>query len=682
MTRGLLGALSLSMTLLLGACGGSSPSGGSSPTMVAVPNITGLAQAAATSAITGAGLQLGTVTTQASGTITSGGVISQSPAAGTSVATGSSVALVVSSGPAPVTVPNVVGMTQANASAAITAASLTPGVVSTQTSTTVAAGVVISQNPAAGASAPMGMNVALVVSVGPPVSVPPVVGMTQSAATSTIQGVGLVVSGSTTQTSATVAAGSIISENPAAGTPVAPGSGVALVVSLGPPVIVPNVVNQTQAAASTAITGIGLALGNVTTQSSPTVAVGLVISENPAAGTSVAPASSVNLVVSSGPAPPNTLTIVIDSGPPSLVQIGQVAVNEAFATVTICTPGSTTACQAIDHVLVDTGSVGLQIVSGAITGANPPVPTLITDPNTNGPLRECVQFADGYSWGSMVVADVTIGQRKISNLPVHLIGDTAAGTAPSSCSTKAGPAENTVATFGSNGVLGVGYFLQDCGSICATNVVPSAYYGCPASGCQEVTVATNLQLQNPVGAFSTDNNGVLISLPAVAAPGVATVTGTLYFGVSTQANNAIGTATIYTVDDTGELLTTFGSPPVSYNQSFIDSGSNGYFFSSSLPACKTATGFFCPTTLTPESAMITGRNGPAITIDFNVDNAETLFAMPKLTAYPDLAGSNALPAGGTNNSFDWGLPFFYGRNTFVLFETATVNGTLGPASAF
>ena len=90
-------------------------------------------------------------------------------------------------------------------------------------------------------------------------------------------------------------------ENPAAGTNVASGSAVNLVVSTGPmQVAVPNVVGQTQAAATTAITGAGLVLGTVTQQSSSTVASGEIISESPAAGTHVASGSAVNLVVSTG----------------------------------------------------------------------------------------------------------------------------------------------------------------------------------------------------------------------------------------------------------------------------------------------------------------------------------------------------------------------------------------------
>jgi hypothetical protein len=67
-------------------------------------------------------------------------------------------------------------------------------------------------------------------------------------------------------------------------------------------VSVPNVVGGTQAAAGTAITGAGLMVGTVTMQSSATVASGNVISESPAAGSSVVSGSTVSLVVSSGPA--------------------------------------------------------------------------------------------------------------------------------------------------------------------------------------------------------------------------------------------------------------------------------------------------------------------------------------------------------------------------------------------
>ena len=69
------------------------------PTSVPVPDVVGLTQAAAESAITGAGLVVGAVTTASSETVAAGHVISQNPTAGSSVASGSGVALIVSIGP-------------------------------------------------------------------------------------------------------------------------------------------------------------------------------------------------------------------------------------------------------------------------------------------------------------------------------------------------------------------------------------------------------------------------------------------------------------------------------------------------------------------------------------------------------------------------------------------------------
>ena len=117
-------------------------------------------------------------------------------------------------------------------------------------------------------------------------------------------------------------AGNVISQNPAANASVAPGSSVNIVVSSGPAnVTVPNVVGLTQAAATTAITNAGLVLGTVTQQSSANVPAGNVISQNPAANASVAPGSSVNIVVSSGPAAGGSVTQTV--GPAGgILQLG------------------------------------------------------------------------------------------------------------------------------------------------------------------------------------------------------------------------------------------------------------------------------------------------------------------------------------------------------------------------
>src|SRR5439155_24988416 len=99
--------------------------------LLSVPNVVELTQAAATAAITTAGLTVGAITTASSTTMPAGSIISENPAAGTQVVSGSAVALVVSSGPPLVAVPNVVGLTQAAATAAITTAGLTVGAITT-----------------------------------------------------------------------------------------------------------------------------------------------------------------------------------------------------------------------------------------------------------------------------------------------------------------------------------------------------------------------------------------------------------------------------------------------------------------------------------------------------------------------------------------------------------------------
>jgi PASTA domain-containing protein len=86
---------------------------------------------------------------------------------------------------------------------------------------------------------------------------------------------------------------------------------VGSILSVGP-VSAPNVVGLTQTAATTTIHALGLVAGTVTTESSPTVVAGSVISQSPATGASVTPGSGVNLTVSSGP-PGDTLTYHYDA---------------------------------------------------------------------------------------------------------------------------------------------------------------------------------------------------------------------------------------------------------------------------------------------------------------------------------------------------------------------------------
>ena len=236
-----------------------------------------------------------------------------------------------------------------------------------------------------------------------------------------------------------------------------------------------------------------------------------------------------------------------------------------------------------------------------------------------------------------------------------------------------------MATFYANGLLGVGLFLQDCGAGCAQAAIPGVYYVCPATGCQPTTLPVNQQLQNPAGMFSTDNNGVVIQLPAVAATGAATASGSLIFGIGTQSNNGMAGATVLAVDpNTGYITTTFGG--TSYADSYIDSGSSAIFFgSSAYPICSGAgTGFYCPATTQDLSATLMGTNQATNTTNFSVANADQLFgANPSFMAFHNIAVPNPDSAG-----FGWGLPFFFGRGVYTAFEGRSTPGGPGPYFAF
>jgi hypothetical protein len=182
---------------------------------------------------------------------------------------------------------------------------------------------------------------------------------------------------------------------------------------------------------------------------------------------------------------------------------------------------------------------------------------------------------------------------------------------------------------------------------------------------------------NPVFNFSGDNNGVIIELPAVA-DAAATVNGNMIFGIGTQSNNALGTATVFTLESgTDNFTTTYKGQ--AYSNSFIDSGSNGLFFpDATIPVCPgNLSSFYCPTSnLTGLTATNTGANSATNTVTFGVDNTQTLLTNDG----SDFAFSNL--AGPLAGSFDWGLPFFYGRNVYTAIDTTSVGNIAGPFFAY
>jgi beta-lactam-binding protein with PASTA domain len=131
-----------------------------------VPRLVGLTQQDAEAAIANAGLDVGEVTSIENGA-PRGQVISSSPAAGKSVPMPSPVNLTVSSGPAMVTVPDVMGQDYHQARSLLTQLGFTVGHVDTDTSRHFTPNTVIGQSPAANSHAPAGTTISLTISRAP-----------------------------------------------------------------------------------------------------------------------------------------------------------------------------------------------------------------------------------------------------------------------------------------------------------------------------------------------------------------------------------------------------------------------------------------------------------------------------------------------------------------------------------
>jgi len=430
----------------------------------------------------------------------------------------------------------------------------------------------------------------------------------------------------------------------------------------------------------------------------PTVTTSTTVTVTATSTQNTSVSGSANVTVTPTTSGNNVAPLIVDDGPqPASFS----SVNVAFVTVTVCVPNTNT-CQNIDHVQVDTGSEGLRLLSSASGGElNIPLPQETIGGN---PLDECLVFADGYVWGPVDTATVTVAGESASNVPVHvLIPATSSPGVPTTCSNQTPPGGNgdeggSVMAFGSNGLIGVGPFTNDCGQYCVvdgascngTGSAPCVYYQCPSSGCTATNIAQAQQVPNPVALFATDNNGVLIQLPAVPDGGSLNVSGSLIFGIGTQSNNNLSlAANVYPIPDlgnnAGDLITTFNG--VSYPQSFLDSGSNGLFFlNSSTTGIPTCTGFmyssdwYCPNpspdnlTASNQGQNNAGPVGTPVAVNFSIENTATLFNTNN-TAFSTLGGPNP-------GAVDFGLSFFFGRNVFTAIDGASTPGGTGPYFAY
>jgi len=221
---------------------------------------------------------------------------------------------------AQVQVPAVVGLPQAQAEQALVDAGLILGTVTTEASTTVAEGSVISSNPASGAMRDEGASVDLVVSAGPDtLTVPNVVDLDEERARATLEGAGF-TSINSRQVESLEDEGTVVAVTPGEGQQAAPDAPVTLQISTGT-VRLPDVANRTEEEARRILTEAGFSDGQIVNQSveRDDVAEGTVVSTEPGAGTGVGAGEEIVLLIAvpTPPEPTPTPTPTPSTSPPA-----------------------------------------------------------------------------------------------------------------------------------------------------------------------------------------------------------------------------------------------------------------------------------------------------------------------------------------------------------------------------
>ena len=335
--------------------------------------------------------------------------------------------------------------------------------------------------------------------------------------------------------------------------------------------------------------------------------------------------------------------------------------NKPCVSVTVCAPGTST-CQTISDILLDTGSYGLRIFKQALTVLPPPAA---------GTLAECVQFGDGSSvWGAVQMASVILANEPAVQVPIQVIDASfGATTLPAACSN----AYQNPAAAGFAGILGVGLFTYDCGQACANSPNNGKYFTCNGTNCSGTTVPLAAQIKNPVALLPQDNNGVIVQLPGVPAGGAPSVSGSLILVIGTQANNTPSSlVTAYSANQSAQFSTRLDGQNYA---SFLDTGSNGLFFTPPVPisTCSGSTGsisWFCPALPLDFTAENTAASGaPTGVVTFRIDNLTNLTSNTANHVFAEIGGTYPV-------NFDWGLPFFFGKSVYVGFDGKT-SATLG-----
>jgi eukaryotic-like serine/threonine-protein kinase len=224
------------------------------PGRATVTNVEGLSAARAVARLRKAGFQP-TTKPEASATAAAGQAITTDPPAGSELKVGSAVTVLVSSGPAPVRVPDLTGQTREGAEGALTNAGLVVGSVTSSVSASQTPGTVLSQSPGSGTSLAAGGKVNLVVAKAPKeIAVPGVVGQNEAQAAAALGAAGFAPKTASAATTEPAQVGVVLQQSPTAGARAKKGATVTITVGVLGPQTTPTTPTTTPTTTSTTTT--------------------------------------------------------------------------------------------------------------------------------------------------------------------------------------------------------------------------------------------------------------------------------------------------------------------------------------------------------------------------------------------------------------------------------------------
>jgi serine/threonine-protein kinase len=315
-------------------------------------------------------------------------------------------------------VPNVLGLTEADARTALQAAGVPLANVSTQESPG-PVGIVLSQTPAAGTAVTSTTTVSLVVSIAPRVDVPPIVGDSLADAKAALDAVGLVLAVTANEES-DAPEGSILSQTPPQGTRVDHGTTVAVVIAVAKPKLapVPNVVGMNVDNAKAAVTTAGFGLAVSGQRPVPGTAAGIVLDQTPAAGTSLVVGSTVSVNVSAV-----DTSVAVPELRQQTVQNAQAIA--AQANLRLAQSGTQASTQPAGIVLSQDPMAGSRVPAGSVVSVVVSAGGLVVVPNLRG-MTQATASARVHALGLGFSGDVEVNL----SVPVGTIffQDPSAGT--------------------------------------------------------------------------------------------------------------------------------------------------------------------------------------------------------------------------------------------------------------